>query len=685
MGTSSSHRSLHDVLSRLALTEARVRAAVQSRRGGDTAADPFRGLYLSDSEVDRLLTGPAGARSGGAEFDELQARIERDATEAEEGGETLRLRDLVRAFGLTALDVELLFAAMAPEVDSRFERLYGYLHDDMTRRRASVGLALELAGIAAPAAAGRARLCAGAPLIDGGLVEILDTDRPFLTRALRVPDRVTMHLLGDDTPDPSLDGLTVRPVPCLAGDPVALGATLKRGATLCYLREHRGSAANSLAAAAFTELGLPALVLDLGRLRDHDPAKVAAVARREARLMGAGLVAGPVDAFGDNAGKAVPALCDPGWPVILHGRRSWDPKWTVDIPLSLEAPMISPTDMAGLWDALLTGDVEPGLDVGATMSSLNLDPAQVQRATSAAWWQAAHSARPIGAADLRLGARTQNAAGLERLARRTEPAAGWPDLVLPSAQIQMLRELVARARLRGRVLDDWKMRNSGRGTGIAALFTGAPGTGKTLTAEVLAYDLGFDLYTVDIATVVDKYIGETEKNLERIFTEAEQVNGVLFFDEADALFGKRSEVQGAHDRYANVETAFLLQRMEKFDGLVILATNLSANLDDAFTRRLDAVIDFPRPDAEHRYRIWDHALNPAVPRADDVDLRLLAERFELAGGNIRNITLAAGYFAADENRAVSMVDLMRGVHREFVKLGKLCKVADFEPYEAVLT
>jgi SpoVK/Ycf46/Vps4 family AAA+-type ATPase len=243
---------------------------------------------------------------------------------------------------------------------------------------------------------------------------------------------------------------------------------------------------------------------------------------------------------------------------------------------------------------------------------------------------------------------------------------------------------VARARFRDRVLDDWNMRGTGRGTGIAALFTGPPGTGKTLAAEVLAHDLGFDLYTVDIATVVDKYIGETEKNLERIFSEAEQVNGVLFFDEADALFGKRSDVQGAHDRYANVETAFLLQRMEAFDGLVLLATNLSANLDDAFTRRLDALVDFPRPDAEHRLRIWEHALNPSVPRADDVDVELLANRFELAGGNIRNITLAAAYFAAEHDRPVSMLDLMRGVHREFGKLGRLCLAKDFTPYEEVL-
>src|SRR5204863_8075425 len=183
-------------------------------------------------------------------------------------------------------------------------------------------------------------------------------------------------------------------------------------------------------------------------------------------------------------------------------------------------------------------------------------------------------------------------------------------------------------------LDGWRMAGSGsRGRGIAALFAGESGTGKTMAAEALAGTLGVDLYTIDLATVVDKYIGETEKNLERIFGEAAHVNGVLFFDEADALFGKRSEVKDAHDRYANVETAFLLQRMETFDGVAILATNLRANLDEAFTRRLDALVDFPPPDPEYRRRIWELALRPGLPRAADVELGSLADRFQLTGGN----------------------------------------------------
>ena len=672
--------SLAYLLARLAVTEARVRHAVAARRGGQPPTpDPFRGLYLRDEDVDGLLT-PAEPAGPAAEVADLSSRAEQVADTAESDGTVPALRRLPRTFGLLPLDVELLLVALAPDLDPRFERLYGYLHDDVTRRRGSIGLALELAGVPATDATARARLAPAGPLVAGGLVEVTDPERPYLTRGLRVPDRVVRHLLGDDTPDPLLDGVLAPPVPCPAGEPKALAATLRRGATLCYLHERRGGGAVPLAAAALRELGLAALVLDLSRPGTPDAVPLAAAARREARLLEAGLVAGPVDALPD--GGAVAAFCDPSWPVVLYGRRSWDPQWTVRVPLCLEAP---PADASGLWANLLDGDLEPGLDITEVVGTAQLDPHQVARAAQAARWQAVHAGRPIGREELRLGTRAQNAAGLERLARRIEPSVGWSDLVLPPRPEQLLRELATRARTQHLVLDEWGMRQGGgRGSGISALFAGPSGTGKTMAAEVIAYELGFDLYTVDLATVVDKYIGETEKNLDRIFSEAERVNGVLFFDEADALFGKRSDVKDAHDRYANVETAFLLQRMETFDGVAILATNLRANLDDAFTRRLDALVDFPPPDPEYRRRIWELALRPGLPRAADVDLDLLADRFQLTGGNIRSIALTAAYFAAERARPVSMADLMRATHREFLKLGRLYQPADFTPYESVL-
>jgi SpoVK/Ycf46/Vps4 family AAA+-type ATPase len=217
-----------------------------------------------------------------------------------------------------------------------------------------------------------------------------------------------------------------------------------------------------------------------------------------------------------------------------------------------------------------------------------------------------------------------------------------------------------------------------------SLFAGDSGTGKTMSAEVVARSLGLDLYVIDLSTVVDKYIGETEKNLDRIFVEAERVNGVLLFDEADAIFGKRSEVKDARDRYANVEVAYLLQRMEQFEGLAILTTNLRANVDEAFLRRIDILVEFPLPDTESRARLWAMQLTPQLPVGDDLDLEFLASAFELSGGNIRNVVLAAAFEAAEDEEVVSMAHIIRATSAEYRKLGRLCVESEFGPYYAQL-
>jgi SpoVK/Ycf46/Vps4 family AAA+-type ATPase len=334
-----------------------------------------------------------------------------------------------------------------------------------------------------------------------------------------------------------------------------------------------------------------------------------------------------------------------------------------------------------LWLSSLNGDAPDGWDPALVTAAFRLSPGQIERAAQAARRAATAASRQMTAADVASGARAQNAAGLERLARRIEPVVGWADLVLPPAVEAELRELTARARHRDRVIGEWGMGDrSPRTRGITGLFAGDSGTGKTMSAEVLARDLDFDLYVIDLSTVVDKYIGETEKNLDRIFTEADRVNGVLLFDEADALFGKRSEVKDARDRYANVEVAYLLQRMESFEGVAILTTNLRTNVDDAFTRRLDAIIDFPMPDEGDRRRLWLANLPPTLPRAGDIDVDFLARRFRVSGGNIRNICVTAAYLAAAAGRHVTMADLIRGTDREYRKLGRLTVEAEFGEY-----
>lgn len=662
----------------LGLVDERVRVAVAARRAVDRSPDdPFRGLYLSDEQVDRLLHGPNPATL--AVLTEAAApwvaQLEAIADQTEAAGDQVRLRHLTRTFDLTGLDLVLLLIAMAPDIDSRYEPLYGYLNDDVSRRRATIGLCLELAGVRTGDGRARARLQAGCPLADRQLIGVEETERPFLTRSLRVPDRVTSHLLGDDHPDLSLAELLVSTPSAQTADPSRVARALDGGTRLIYLREHPGAATRAFAVEALRTAGLGAVVLDLDRADDPEIARLARIAAREAAMRDAGLVAGPVESLLARGPYAVRAFAELPCPVVLTGHQSWDPRWSRQVAVSLDAPDLAAGARAGLWQT--AGTPIAHLDAGA----FRLAPEQIERAIEAGRLYAAVDGRPVSREHLHRGARGENAAGLERLARRIEPAVSWNDLVLPLANLSHLRELGARVRQRDLVLGEWGMRpGGGRGRGIVALFAGDSGTGKTMSAEVLAGELGLDLYTINLATVVDKYVGETEKNLERIFTEADQVNGVLLFDEADALFGRRSEVRDAHDRYANIEVAYLLQRLETFEGLAVLSTNLRANVDDAFARRLDAIIEFPMPEVAERRTLWQRCLGPQLPLNDDVDLDFCARAFVLSGGNIRSIAITAAYLAAEEVRAVGMVDLMRATHREYRKLGRLTIEAEFGPW-----
>jgi hypothetical protein len=674
--------SLLHLFGRLAVVEERVRVAVTARRTGDpNPDDPFRGLYLSHAQAREILGRTPGRSGAHPEADELLINIEREADGTTSNGEEPRLRRLIRVFGLEPLDVELFLVALAPDLDRRFERLYGYLNDDVSRRRASVGLALELGGGSPLVAAARRRLMPGSPLIEGGLLIVEQPERPFLSRPLRVPDRVTAHLLGDDSPDPSLARLLMAWSGQSAA-PSELAAALAAGPQICYVRERPGTSGRAIAVAALRAAGRTCVVIDLARLGPADDAvTLSAAAVREARLTDSALVAGPVEAFMEHGAAAIRSLTEAAWPVVLVGRSRWDPSWSRNAPLMVDAPILNAQQRGATWRMHLDGDAPEDVDIATVTSHFRMSDEQVSLAVASARAQRPITGGAITVSNLLAGARAQNAAGLERLARRIEPAAGWEDLIVPPDVLSRLQELIARTRHNQRVFLDWSAGGrSPRQRGVTALFSGPSGVGKTMASEVVGHELGLDLYTIDLATVVSKYIGETEKNLERIFAEAEGVNGILLFDEADALFGKRSEVKDAHDRYANLEIAYLLQRMETFDGIAILASNMRSSLDESFARRLDIVVDFPLPDEADRHRLWARFLGSNLPTTADVDRGFLASAFSVSGGNIRNIVVAAAFLAAEEAGAVSMEHLIRATQREYQKLGRLCPESEFGPY-----
>ncbi|MCX2181464.1 ATP-binding protein [Streptomyces sp. SKN60] len=658
-----------DLLHLIAALRTRVAALVATRSADDpTAGDPLRGLYVTGETALRIATATPGTAG--------------PVPAGHEGG-TGRLAALGRAFGLSGLDVQVLLAAVAPEVDRGFEALYGYLNDDVGRRRATVGLALDLAGTGPTDAGARDRFHPAAPLRAGGLLQVDDEDegRPLPGRALRVPERVVAHLLGDDSRlDARLAGAGVELLPPAGADAgPAVGEVAARiaaaGPVTVHLRERVPGVATDAVVTALRAAGRPVL-----RYRPEGvDTEAARVLLREARLRGAAVVVEPLP---PEPGPLVRALAAGGATVVLAGAEAPDPTWVPAAALvALEAPGAAEASSVELWRHALGGEPGSGrgdFDLAEAVAPYRLGGEQIRRAASAARALAAFEGGALTRAHVQRGARLVSAPLLDSRARRVRPAVGFADIVLPEEPLDLLRELTGRARHRDRVLGEWRLRTGGgRGRGVVALFAGESGTGKTLGAEVVAGELGLDLYVVDLSSVVDKYVGETEKNLERIFAEVDRTDCVLLFDEADAVFGKRSEVRSSHDRYANLESAYLLQRLEAFDGIAVLTTNLRANIDEAFTRRLDLVVDFPFPDAEQRVALW-HSCLAGVPRAEGLAEEILgcAKEFELAGGAIRSAAVTAGYLAAarGSGAVVTGEDLRAGARREYRKAGRL--VAD---------
>ncbi|MFE4868583.1 ATP-binding protein [Streptomyces sp. NPDC056682] len=646
------------LLHRLERLRTSVAALVAARSADDpTAGDPLRGLYISPETATRIVNAPAP---------QLPAA---EGPFTPEPGD--RLAAVAAGFGLTVLDELILLAALAPDVDRRFEQLYGYLNDDVGRRRASVALALELSGTGSYDPVARGRLHPAAPLVDGGLIVVEDEDRPLPGRALRVPERVVAHLLGDDTLDGQLGDARVELLTPVPGDESAtadgLAARIAHSPrpVAVHLRERRAGSGADAVTAALRGAGRPVL--------HHRPERAeAATARlllREARLRGAG-TAVVVELPQDQPGPYVRELAAGDITVVFAGTEPYDPGWAPDAGLLALEDTTAETAPLAAWSEELPSYEG---DLADAVGPYRLGAGQVRRAARGARALAGFEGVPVGLGHVQKSARLLSAPLLDKHARRVRPAVGFGDLVLPDEPLALLHELAGRARHRDRVLGEWRLRTGGgRGRGVVALFAGDSGTGKTLAAEVVAGELGLDLYVVDLSSVVDKYVGETEKNLERIFSEADRTDSVLLFDEADAVFGKRSEVKSSHDRYANLESAYLLQRLEAFDGIAVLTTNLRANIDEAFTRRLDLVVDFPFPDVELRATLWRACL-AGVPQEEGLEAELdaCAKEFELAGGAVRSAAVTAGYLAAGRGSPVTAEDVRTGARREYVKSGRL--------------
>jgi hypothetical protein len=637
----------------------RVMAAVERVAASDpNPSDPFRGLYISDETALRLTRGDS-------------------ATSADE-----RLHAVTEALGLDLLDAAVLAVCAAPELNPRYGRLYAYLQDDVTRKLPSprlVGHLLEGEGVSA-ADVMSAFDRDGALRARGALRLLGDAQTPLAERPIKVADRLAAHLLGaaiDELPPPPRLRLVDMPAHDPGRDEAvrAVRAMLRHESMLPIVLA--GPDAESLLATAH---GRPLVVV---HIRDIDQRDVMADALLVAALEDRPLVLeGLEDLEPGDRPRVMRALEQRGERAVIAA-----PNRTAALALGdrtvllVVAPPPTFAERSQAW-ADLTGAAETD-DVAA---KFRLSIGQIVEAAEVARLAATAAGRVVPAGEeLDLGARQASSSRLGELAARLEPGYRWEDLVMPERQLELVQSISAYLRHRDRVLSDWGYdKTVARTQGLKVLFAGDSGTGKTMAAQVLAAQLGLEIFRVDLATIVSKYIGETEKNLDRIFGAAEGSNAILFFDEADALFGKRSEVSDSHDRYANIEVAYLLQKMEGYAGAVILATNFRRNIDDAFVRRLDFVIDFPFPEAEDRRRIWELLLPAEAPLAPDIDLDFLADRFKLSGGAIRNCSLSAAFQAADDGGVIEMRHLVRAVAQEYGKQGRLTLEADFEHFHELI-
>jgi SpoVK/Ycf46/Vps4 family AAA+-type ATPase len=714
-------------MKRLDLMLRRAVVLARNSRAGDVPEE-FRGLVISEKNVDQMLdsvdflgdiwkmddAGRRAVESIDQELESRQATI-RARMEASDGADQkLALPHLAGSCGLSPAEVDVLLIALAPELEPRYETLYAYLQNDVTRKRPTVDLSLNLiCRSEQEKVQARDIFSPDCPLLHFGVVELheesYDRNPTLLRRFVKLSDSVTRFLLERQ---PAAEASAQIKVPEITLEELEtseqtrqelqnLASSLQRGGgqpTVIQLWGNGEAQLKEAAEALAHKLGRTVLYDELSRL-EPDAAKLGALAR-DAALWGNLLV---VDRGNGNLPEAErekrarteralwERIAESEVPVVvLNAEEQFG---SVPAAARLWRVRVDPPDYPTrreAWRKSLAG-VVADLDTDRLADLFPFSSKGIRQVASLTATRAAvrspEDPKPQ-MADVMAAARDLTTPNLQRFALMMEPRYGWEDLVLPEDRMRQLHAIASRMRFRSIVHRDWDMgKKLARGRGLSVLFSGPTGAGKTMAADVLANELSLHLFQIDLSTVVSKYIGETELNLNAIFHEAELSQSLLFFDEAESLFAKRTEVKDAHDRYANIEVNYLLQRIEQYQGVVVLATNFQKNLDEAFLRRLHHVVEFPFPDEEAREKIWRLHLAGKAPKADDLDYGFLASQFQLSGGSIRNVVVEAAFLAAEElgvKGPISIDHVIEALKHEYQKQGKLVMKTDLGRFARVV-
>jgi hypothetical protein len=732
-GYRSSLEHLTDELERLEL-RLRLQLVLEDKAfpGNGLPALPFLERHLPTfPEAEAEVSPEMDAGYFSRELARVTRRITQKVEASLQLGIKLPLPRLSQQLKLKPLEEDILIACLAPELDRRFEVMYAYLQDDLTSRSPTVDMLLRLfTSTEEERAAARLVFDQASPLMRylmDTTGEWKDSRVPLLAKPLKLENWTVNHLLGFQMLDERLLEVAELCFPHL--EPQSAAASVPSGTAedivgfvryysaketsphhLFYCCGPDGAEAVNAIKAACLSLERPLLMVDTDSLPlpDGDYSQMLRLLGRHALLDDAALCFVGFDSLttegeGERSRRRIKSLlemlCSCAPLAFIVGESSWSqqlPNREMNF-IQIEFTLPGEQHRLTMWEQYSRDyTLLPQIDLTAFTDKFRFTPGQIRAALrngeNLAVWKGDGSAEspdrspaPIGEKELYESCYLQSGRSLQALATKVKPFYSWDMLVLPLDQTEQLREICRQMKHRALVYGRWGFdKRLSLGKGMNVMFAGPPGVGKTMAAEVIAGELSLELYKIDVSQIVSKYIGETEKNLSRIFKEAETSNAILFFDEADALFGKRSEVKDAHDRYANVETSYLLQKMEEYTGIVILATNLSQNLDEAFLRRLHARVEFPFPEKPQREAIWRGMFPKDAPLDTNLDFAFMADKLNLAGGSIKNIALNAAFFAAHEGSPIGMRHIMLAAKREYIKQGKTFLKTDYDPYDKLM-
>ena len=672
------------------LVERMTRLKARAGRGAAVIAEPDRV---------RLIAGDPELAALDREIAQRAQQIAARAAYARRLGVALPLEILRERFALAQVDVEILGALATIERGTAFNPYTGG-HDQTMQ--CDVGFIVALIGNGDTMLPGdvRMRFVPDAPLVESGLVEVPASgnyaiDPPLVQKRVRLADRVLDFIEGADAPPPSLLGsvatFVAEPMPAsdvLLPDPALIeqvARALARPDQLVELLGAPGVGRKAIVGAAARQLGRPLLAIDLGEIPVDARALETALRPliREARLQGAVLAIDRAHEYadGENEQWIYPRLTEllrrVRTPLAIVAEKS--PPWlgrAGRVAMHFEVPFPTVETQRRLWvrhlPAALT--LAPDISLEALVKRYSATGAAIREACDELGrLDAVHQRGGIAAEEHIVAViRTRLAHRLAALASPVRTTLEWSDVILPDEVLAPVFEFLNYAAHRQKIFDDWGFeRKLPYGRGLSALFAGPPGTGKTMICSLLAKELGLELYRIDLSQVVNKYIGETEKNLGRVFDEAARGQVMLLFDEADSLFAKRTEVKSSHDRYANLEVNYLLQRMESHDGVVVMTTNSETAIDPAFRRRIRFRIRFPAPDEAQRLALWQGMMPVEAQVGPDLDLKVIAQKFPLAGGNIMNALVRAATAAQADGGPILQRHLLRAAELEYAEMGFL--------------